>query len=565
MSPVSDPIADPIADLLAAGGAPPRLAQAVTATLGPGAAAELSEDPWRLLDVPGVRPDQADAYARARLGRQAHPEDPRRARALVGWLLARAARDGHSALRATTVSRALPAFGFADAEATLAAVVADGAVLAVEGSDGADGGTPLLLALDSFAMAEASLVEGLERLLGTARHLCGPDRGEAFVTGHDDGGAAEVVRAAAGSGVSVAATETAAATAAVVAGLVRLADAAGRRLLVAAATARAARYVRDVSGASVTTPRDLLTQGGEVAADLVLVTESGMLDLATAAALVELLADGAHLVLAGDPSGLASPGPGLVLADLVDSGTVPVNRVPERSGDEPGATLARLAAGVRSGSLPRIDPADREVVVVPARDAGEATHRAVQLVADSIPRALGIPVHDILVVTPRRSGAAGADAINAACKRRLNPGPGAHAGFDPGDRVVVTSGAFPGAPYGEVGQVVTGTPNGGLELEFGSVRATASAADLVALRHGWAVTVRQAPAASWPAVVAVFPGEAAGSLSRPLVLSAVTAARTHLSVVHAAGPALALAVTQAPQRRRVTQRMATGSVPVLAG
>src|SRR6266540_3031211 len=105
-----------VAEALAAGGAPPQLAPDVIAALGPTAAAELGDDPWRLLAVPGVRPEQADAYARARLGPRAHPDDARRARALVGWLLGRAARDGHSALHATTVCRALPAFGFADAE-----------------------------------------------------------------------------------------------------------------------------------------------------------------------------------------------------------------------------------------------------------------------------------------------------------------------------------------------------------------------------------------------------------------------------------------------------------------
>ena len=55
------------------------------------------------------------------------------------------------------------------------------------------------------------------------------------------------------------------------------------------------------------------------------------------------------------------------------------------------------------------------------------------------------------------------------------------------------------------------------------------------LRHGWALTVHRAQGSEWPAVVAVFPAEAAGMLRRPLVYTALTRAQRHLSVVH--GPA----------------------------
>ena len=55
-----------------------------------------------------------------------------------------------------------------------------------------------------------------------------------------------------------------------------------------------------------------------------------------------------------------------------------------------GGTIARLAAAVRDGELPPVDDPTREVVVVPAGVVSdEAARRVVQLVTDSIPRALG--------------------------------------------------------------------------------------------------------------------------------------------------------------------------------
>jgi exodeoxyribonuclease V alpha subunit len=73
------------------------------------------------------------------------------------------------------------------------------------------------------------------------------------------------------------------------------------------------------------------------------------------------------------------------------------------------------------------------------------------------------------------------------------------------------------------------------------------------LRHGWAITVHRAQGSEWPAVVVVLPPEATGMLSRPLVYTALTRAARHLSVVHAAGPALGRAVAQVGARPRRTR------------
>ncbi len=74
-----------------------------------------------------------------------------------------------------------------------------------------------------------------------------------------------------------------------------------------------------------------------------------------------------------------------------------------------------------------------------------------------------------------------------------------------------------------------------------------------ALRPGWAVSVHRATGSCWPAAVAVLPGEAAGSLSRALVLTAFTRGVRHLSVVHTAGRALIRAVARGEDRPRVTR------------
>jgi exodeoxyribonuclease V alpha subunit len=387
------------------------------------------------------------------------------------------------------------------------------------------------------------------------------------------------VAAITGHGVTVLAGGPGTGKSRTVAAVVALAAERGLRVALAAPTGRAAKRLEELAGAPATTLHRLLGaqgrsrdsgddqpgRGGEPAwiftrgeewpldADLVVVDESSMLDAELAAALVEACADGTRLLLVGDPAQLPSIGAGRVLADIIDSGAIPVTELTTLYRQREGGVIARLATSVRGGELPPIGGADHEAVVVPVRGSQQAAQRVTQLVTDSIPRALGIPAADVQVVTPVHKGAAGTVELNRALKARLNPGPGANGGFDPGDRVVAIANHIDeGFANGEVG-TVTGPTDEGLVITFTGVPVTVPFRLLSDLRHGWAMTVHRAQGSEWPAVVAVFPAEATGMLSRPLVYTALTRAQRHLSVVHGAGPALARAVRTIGERPRQTR------------
>jgi exodeoxyribonuclease V alpha subunit len=143
--------------------------------------------------------------------------------------------------------------------------------------------------------------------------------------------------------------------------------------------------------------------------------------------------------------------------------------------------------------------------------------------------------------------------LNAALKQRLNPGDGSERGFDVGDRVVATANHLDdGFANGEVGTVVA-VKDGALTVEFGAGPVTVPPRAVSDLTHGWAITVHRAQGSEWPAVVSVVPPEASGMLSRPLVYTAWTRAQRHLSVVHAAGAALARGVREVGARPRRTR------------
>ncbi|WP_241480258.1 exonuclease V subunit alpha, partial [Nocardiopsis halotolerans] len=198
---------------------------------------------------------------------------------------------------------------------------------------------------------------------------------------------------------------------------------------------------------AVTLP-ELLAQA-PVKAGLVVLCEAMSVGVARAAELASVCADDAHLVLLADPHQAPSATPGQVVLDIATSRTA---HVAEVAGDDAPGPIAELAAAVAGGEVTEVAAPEREVVRVPAASAEEAVHRVVQLVTDSIPRALGIGAEHVQVVTAREDGPAGARAVNAACKEKLNPGPGAHGGFDVGDRVLLAADG-PGYGPGDTGRL----------------------------------------------------------------------------------------------------------------
>ncbi len=130
-APVERPAASPeavdaVRAVLTEGGAPEALARPATGALGEQAAELLRADPWQLLAAPGVRPEQADGFARALLGVGCGPDDERRTAALVGWVLERAALQGHTALDAETVRAALAERAVRDPDGAVRHAVEEG-------------------------------------------------------------------------------------------------------------------------------------------------------------------------------------------------------------------------------------------------------------------------------------------------------------------------------------------------------------------------------------------------------------------------------------------------------
>ncbi|MBK3563141.1 helix-hairpin-helix domain-containing protein [Streptomyces sp. MBT62] len=571
-----------VRQVLVEGGAPESLAAQVAAALGEGADDQLREDPWQLLRVPGVRPEQADGFARALLGAECAPDDERRGRSVTGWLLEQAALAGHTALEASALTAALAKQGVPDPDAATQSAIAEGEVLVFqdaldepvvpvqrtddEAEEEAERPVRVLIGLERYALAEESLADGLAKLINSVPKEDG-SAADWERAGGAKGSTGELIRAVAGHGLVLhtggeASLEEPAALLHTAAGFGLRAWAAayspvGRDRFAALLTRSGGTAgAAPGDGPQVATVAGLLAGSagaegpgrdadGALDLDLLVVLDAPQLDVETAALLTESLPDGARLVLAGDPAVLWSAGPGRVFADLLAARACPhvVSRRPDLG------PVGELVSGIGIGELNQVEAPGKEVVIVPVRDAGEAVHRTVQLVADSVPRVIGVPAEQTTVITPGHGGAAGTRALNVALKERLNPGPGRFGGFDPGDRVAYSP--TPGRTV--VGQVAKADAEG-LHLSCAGEPVVVPKERVEqSVRHGWALTAHQAVGARWPAVVVVLPGDAAQALSRPWVYTAFSRADRHLSVVHGVDQALPRAVAEIPAKPRTTR------------
>ncbi|MEJ2286245.1 MAG: AAA family ATPase [Desulfobacterales bacterium] len=134
-------------------------------------------------------------------------------------------------------------------------------------------------------------------------------------------------------------------------------------MLLAAPTGRAARRLAEVTRKKATTIHRLLgynfndtgfmrNRDNPLDTDAVIIDEASMVDTALMHNLLAAIPLSARVVLVGDVSQLPSIGPGNVLADIIDSGRIPVFYLNKIFRQERESAIIVNAHRVREGDFP---------------------------------------------------------------------------------------------------------------------------------------------------------------------------------------------------------------------
>ena len=342
------------------------------------------------------------------------------------------------------------------------------------------------------------------------------------------------------------------------------------RCVLVSPTGRAAKRLAEATGhAAHTVHRLLKYTGGSfseelIEAEVVIVDEASMMDLALTRQLLLALAASTHLVLVGDSDQLPAVGPGMVLRDIVASGVAGVTRLTHIFRQAQSSLIVTNAHRINHGLMPLTPQTQCDFYFFRTQHPGEAADWVVDLATQRIPeqfgKSLGLtdPLRDVQVLAPMYKGRTGVDRLNARLQAVLNP-PARHKAerslprctFRVGDKVMVTRNDYDrDVSNGEIGFVTDiNDDDQTLSLDCDGRRVVYDWVDTDNLVHAYAISIHKAQGSEYPAVVIPLLTEHAIMLYRQLLYTAVTRAR-RLCVVVGSRRAieLAIAANRGPNR-----------------
>jgi exodeoxyribonuclease V alpha subunit len=515
------------------------LAAPIHARFGERSMAILHEDPYRLTEVAGVGFARADRIA---LAADVPPESERRAQAAAVFALGEAEQQGNAFLPVDELNRRtakliglqpdpdVPALargllldeGRAYREPTHASEVAVAATLAERAA------SPPHLDHDP-GEAPPEDVEEERRLT---------DEQWAAVRGAFE---ARISVLTGGPGVGKTAC-----TRAIVAEAAR-ADVA---VALCAPTGRAARRLEEATGHEAQTIHRMLEwmpgrepgfrPGHPLPVGLAIVDEASMLNLRLIEVLLGGLAETTHIVFVGDADQLPPIGAGKPFEDMIASGVAPVVRLTQIFRQAARSMITTAAHEINQGRTPHLEPGedqDHDFFFIDRPVPERALETVVEVVAERAPASFGVdPIREVQVLAPMYKGAVGIDALNERLQARLNPDGAAALSerFRIGDRLIQTRNSHElGLMNGSIvflreddpaeEAIVVDTDEGGsLVIPYG---------ETATLRLAYAISVHKAQGCEVPVVVGVCHRSHARMLSRPLLYTAITRARSNCVLI----------------------------------
>lgn len=222
----------------------------------------------------------------------------------------------------------------------------------------------------------------------------------------------------------------------VVRAIIRVFDAMGLRIALAAPTGRAAKRMSQSSGEEAKTIHRLLemeygdgeelrfrkNENDRLEEDVIIIDEASMLDLMLTQALLKAIKPGARLILIGDMNQLPPVGAGHVFEDIIKSdrfATVELNHIFRQAQE---SLIVTNAHAVNHGEYMNLESKSGDFFFLPRSDDTQTCATIAELCRKRLPKSYGLTVFGgIQVITPSRKGTAGTNALNTTLQEAVNP------------------------------------------------------------------------------------------------------------------------------------------------
>ena len=544
-------------------------------TYGQESIAKIKENPYRLADdIRGIGFKTADALA-AKMGIDRN--SPYRARAAVQYTLQELAGKGHvgypepGVVEHTTTLVEIDTLIVEDA---VRAAVAEKAVIRenIEGES--------WLYLTALHRAEVGLAQSVHRISSASPHPMPKIDVEKAIAWVEEklginlaAGQQEAIRQACHQKLLVVTGGPGVGKTTLVRSILEIFAAKNLKCVLAAPTGRAAKRMAEATGQTAKTIHRLLefdpatgdfkkNQQNPLTGDLFVLDEVSMVDVVLGHQFFRAVPSNACVILVGDVDQLPSVGPGMVLADLIASGVVPVVRLTEifRQAAESGIVTAAYA--INQGRMPELKSPEGliDFYFIEAKEPEAIQDLIVRLVKERIPKRFGFdPKTDIQVLTPMNRSVLGARNLNQVLQTALNPGDGGPEvqrfgwTFRIGDRVIQTENNYNRDVFnGDLGVIesinridqdmVVNFEDRQVEYDFG---------DLDELALAYVLSIHKSQGSEFPCVVIPLHTQHYMMLQRNLLYTAVTRGK-RLVILVGTKKALGMAVRRQDTSQRYT-------------
>ncbi len=337
----------------------------------------------------------------------------------------------------------------------------------------------------------------------------------------------------------------------------------GKEVLLAAPTGRAAKRLLETTGQDARTIHRVLefspkqgtfkrNEANPLRGEAIVIDEFSMVDLPLMFHLLKAVPPWMRLILVGDKDQLPSVGPGTLLRDIIESGTVDVVRLEEIFRQEKESLIVVNAHRINQGQslvyAPRTDK-NADFYFIRQDDEKKAFQTILKMCSASIPYKLGLnPISpQIQVISPMYKGIVGVDNLNTELQARLNPGrEGLQVGtrqFRVRDKVMQVRNDYDKDVFnGDIGMVVhADKAKSRLFVDFDGRTVSYEKDELNDLALAYAVSVHKAQGSEYQAVIMPLLTQHFIMLQRNLFYTALTRAKK-LSVVIGSYKALYIAI-----------------------
>ncbi len=219
--------------------------------------------------------------------------------------------------------------------------------------------------------------------------------------------------------------------------IIKIMEAQGKSIALAAPTGRAAKRMTEVSGMEAKTIHRLLenmpsegsgnvyfakNENNQLDCDILIVDEMSMVDVLLMNSLLLALPMKARLIMVGDCDQLPAVGAGNVLRDIIDSESVECIKLTEIFRQAKESMIVVNAHRINKGQMPYCNDPDNDFFMLSCNDPELLCETIADLCKNRIPKSYGFDsISQIQVLTPTRKTQIGVQSLNELLQRRLNP------------------------------------------------------------------------------------------------------------------------------------------------